>query len=111
MGLFKRLGLTSRRPSSHDNNEDADMPNLQQQPKKSVISLVPLSEVTEESLKVWRQLPGSIRHDPSMISFQQEHDRWKGELKSFLLLPPLLNCGFFPKDISRRWIVGHNNKI
>lgn len=75
MGLLKRLGFTGRastsqaEPSSHEHAPR----------KKSIISLVPLSEVTEASLKVWRQLPGSIRHDPSMISFQQEHERMKGD--------------------------------
>lgn len=73
MGLFKRLGLTGRASTSQSEAENTEAPH-----NKTVISLVPLSEVTEASLKVWRQLPGSIRHDPSMISFQQEHDRWRG---------------------------------
>lgn len=72
MELFKKIGLGGR--TSISNEESIEIPR-----KKSTISLVPLSEVTEESLKVWRQLPGSIRHDPSMISFQQENARWKGE--------------------------------
>lgn len=75
MGLFKRLGFSGR-PSASTNAE----PSVENTPrKKSIICLVPLSEVTEASLKVWRQLPGTIRHDPSMISFQQEHERWKGK--------------------------------
>ena len=73
MGLFKRLGFTGRASTSQSEAENTEAPS-----NKTVISLVPLSEVTEASLKVWRQLPGSIRHDPSMISFQQEHDRWRG---------------------------------
>lgn len=74
MGLLKRLGFTGRATTSRSETSHHEAPR-----KKSIISLVPLSEVTEASLKVWRQLPGSIRHDPSMISFQQEHDRWRGE--------------------------------
>lgn len=74
MGLFKRLGFSGRASTSNTETGNSEVPR-----KKSIISLVPLSEVTEASLKVWRQLPGSIRHDPSMISFQQEHERWKGE--------------------------------
>lgn len=74
MGLFKRLGFSGRPSTSQTETENPEAPR-----NKSIISLVPLSEVTEASLKVWRQLPGSIRHDPSMISFQQEHDRWRGE--------------------------------
>lgn len=77
MGLFKRLtgiGSTAGRASTSTNAEQ-----LEELPrKKSIISLVPLSEVTEASLKVFRQLPATIRHDPSMISFQQENERWKG---------------------------------
>lgn len=74
MGLFKRLGITGRPSTSQSETAQVEAPPR----KRSIISLVPLSEVTEASLKVWRQLPGSIRHDPSMISFQQEHERWKG---------------------------------
>lgn len=73
MGLLKRLNISRRSshaPQTQTSNESDR--------KKSVISLVPLSEVTEESLKVWRALPGKIRHDPSMISFQQVNDNWRG---------------------------------
>lgn len=83
MGLFKRLGISGRPSTSSSSQvEPSAESHHQEQRKKSIISLVPLSEVTEASLKVWRQLPGSIRHDPSMISFQQEHDRWKGEYQA-----------------------------
>lgn len=74
MGLFKKLGFGGRPSTSTAETSEEKPPR-----KRSLISLVPLSEVTAESLKVWRQLPGSIRHDPSMISFQQENARWKGE--------------------------------
>lgn len=74
MGLFKRI------LGSPSTSTQADEPAAENPPRnKSNISLVPLSEVTEASLKVFRQLPGTIRHDPSMISFQQENERWKGE--------------------------------
>lgn len=33
-------------------------------------------------MQVWRNLPGEIRHDPSMINFQREAERWKGEFKN-----------------------------
>lgn len=46
---------------------------------KSVYSLVSLSEVTEGALEVWRGLPEIIRHDPSLASFRQEHERLHGE--------------------------------
>lgn len=74
MGLFKRLGFSGR-ASTQTREPTEEAPR-----KKSIISLVPLSEVTEASLKVWRQLPGEVRRDPSMISFQREAERWKGDL-------------------------------
>lgn len=76
MGLFKRLGFSR---NSTNISEATTQNDCQPPRKRSVISLVPLSEVTEASLKVFRQLPAGIRHDPSMISFQQEHERWKGK--------------------------------
>ena len=42
-------------------------------------SFVSLSEVTEGSLHVWRQLPEKIRQDPSLASFRQEHERLHGK--------------------------------
>lgn len=50
--------------------------------RKRTVSVVPLSEVTEASLELWRTLPTKIRQDPSMVSFQQvdlEHARLHGE--------------------------------
>lgn len=77
MGLFKRM--TMREQSSSSNAPESN--EIVQHRKKSIISPVPLSDVTEASLKVWRQLPGTIRQDPSMASFQLENERWKGIFK------------------------------
>lgn len=75
MGLFKRL---AGRPST---SAEAEEPPIEMPRKKSSF-VVPSSEpVTEASLKVFRGLPVAIRHDPSMVSFQQEHERWKGKRK------------------------------
>lgn len=84
MGLFKRLGLSGRASTSTDGENVPSQPSVSQ--KKASISMVPLSEVTEASLAVWRQLPGTIRHDPSMISFAQENERWKGDYNVFILI-------------------------
>lgn len=46
--------------------------------RKSLFSLISPSDVTEGSLQVWRGLPKKIRHDPSLASFQMEHDRLHG---------------------------------
>lgn len=42
-------------------------------------SVVSLSDVTEESLEVWRALPEKIRHDPSLASFRKKNERIQGE--------------------------------
>lgn len=39
------------------------------------------SDVTEESLQAWLALPSKIRHDPSLASFQLEHERLHGKKK------------------------------
>lgn len=38
-------------------------------------SVVSLSDVTEESLEVWRALPEKIRQDPSLASFRKKDER------------------------------------
>lgn len=43
--------------------------------RPSVVSVVSLSDVTEESLEVWRGLPEEIRHDPAMASFRKKHEK------------------------------------
>lgn len=52
----------------------------EQRRKKSLMNLLGKSRVSEATLQVWRNLPGEIRHDPSMINFQREAERWKGEI-------------------------------
>lgn len=42
-------------------------------------SAVSLSDVTEESLEVWRALPEKIRQDPSLASFRKRNEDIKGE--------------------------------
>lgn len=39
----------------------------------------PQTQLTEQTLQVWRALPAEIRHDPSMASFQMENERIHGE--------------------------------
>lgn len=39
----------------------------------------PQTQLTEQTLQVWRALPSEIRHDPSMASFQLENERIHGE--------------------------------
>lgn len=42
-------------------------------------SVVSLSDVTEESLEVWRALPEKIRHDPSLASFRKKNEKLREE--------------------------------
>lgn len=62
---------------------------------KSVYSVVSLSEVTEGALQVWRALPETIRQDPSLASFRQEHERQIGEYFFFLIS---IDAYLFVKD-------------
>lgn len=77
MGLFKRSRTYSEPPSS----SVQDPMTQDTTPKKSIFDLFSSqkSRVTEATLQVWRNLPGEIRHDPSMVCFQREAERWKGE--------------------------------
>lgn len=75
MGLFKR-------PTRAENTPSTSAPTEQTR-KKSSISFNS-DAVTEASLQVWRGLPSKIRHDPSMVSFQQEEERWKGSIFNLL---------------------------
>lgn len=81
MGLFKRS------KSSSDVVDEAG-PSRPIQPKKTTIFdfLNPnKNRVSEATLQVWRNLPGEIRQDPSMINFQREAERWKGEYSIFFI--------------------------
>lgn len=45
----------------------------------SSYSIVPATEVTQGAVEVWATLPDEIRHDPSLLSFRQQHERMHGE--------------------------------
>lgn len=79
MGLFKRKQQYDPTTSTtHDNIHKRNR-------KKSILNyVIPKSRVSEATLQVFRQLPGEIRHDPSMINFQREAERWNGEF-TFIL--------------------------
>lgn len=47
---------------------------------KNSLQYVQKNEVTEGALQVWRTLPERIRHDPSLASFRQEHERLHGDI-------------------------------
>ncbi|XP_055600405.1 P protein-like isoform X1 [Uranotaenia lowii] len=68
---------------SNGNGEPSGSDKAKKKSKRSrTISVVPISEVTEASLELWRTLPPKIRQDPSMVSFQQvelEHARLHGD--------------------------------
>lgn len=74
--------------------DEMESMNLQKRKKKPLIrkkkeahrpsivsnySVVSLSDVTEESLEVWRALPEKIRDDPSLASFRQKNENIRGE--------------------------------
>lgn len=43
-------------------------------------------DVTEQSLQVWLGLPSKIRRDPSLVSFQMEHERLHGDSELILCI-------------------------
>lgn len=108
MGLFKRL---AGRPST---SAEAEEPPIEMPRKKSSF-VVPSSEpVTEASLKVFRGLPVAIRHDPSMVSFQQEHERWKGKRKFNLSICVADTAGAIPNtpvDLARFYLLSIFHRI
>jgi hypothetical protein len=48
---------------------------------QSFNAVVSLSDVTEESLEVWRALPEKIRQDPSLASFRRKNEKLLGKLE------------------------------
>jgi hypothetical protein len=77
MGILKRLRGGAQ--STGSNAAGGSQKKSKGKRRKSIYNLIPLSEVTEASLEVWSKLPSKIRQDPSMVSFQQEHERLHGE--------------------------------
>lgn len=75
MGKTKRLQSPSAKQAGQ-----TQIQNKSTGRRKSLLSLVSPAEVTEASLEVWRHLPSTIRHDPSMVSFQQENERLHGNI-------------------------------
>jgi hypothetical protein len=94
MGLFKRVNFqideaeastsnnVNQPPQTTTTNENADDDTKKKMRKKSLFNLLGKSRLTEAELQVFRQLPGEIRHDPSMINFQREAERWKGKKRN-----------------------------
>lgn len=74
MGKTKRLQSPSTKQAVQTKIQDKPTNR-----RKSLLSLVSPNDVTEGSLEVWRHLPSTIRHDPSMVSFQQENERLHGK--------------------------------
>ena len=89
MGLFKRSDNISVTPASSSSNQDDQ--GTKRKRKKSLFNLVnPKNRVTEATLQVWRNLPGEIRQDPSMINFQREAERWQGNYAFKLIFCALI---------------------
>lgn len=78
MGLFKRSVAEPGQSSDEAGASQSQMPVAS---KKSIFDflIVNRTRVPEATLAVWRNLPSEIRQDPSMINFQREAERWKGE--------------------------------
>lgn len=48
-------------------------------PRHSVISVLSLSDITEEALDVWNSLPDEIKNDPSLAAFRSRHAELLGK--------------------------------
>lgn len=79
---MEKVNLTSRGKKSHFSKNKAP-------PRPSIVSnysVVSLSDVTEESLEVWRALPEKIREDPSLASFRRKNEKLRKLVIDFLQL-------------------------
>lgn len=82
-GEMKKMKFSDEKKKAQLKKKSPHRPSI-----VSNYSVVSLSEVTEGSLQVWRQLPEKIRQDPSLASFRQEHERLHGECDT-------TNCSYF----------------
>lgn len=73
--VFEKLKLTDRKKKPRFLKKKTAKPRQSIQSNYSVISL---SDVTEESLEIWRGLPQEIRADPSLASFRKKHEKLLG---------------------------------
>ncbi|KAG5668692.1 hypothetical protein PVAND_016621 [Polypedilum vanderplanki] len=73
--ILAKMKLTDRKkkPRFLKSKQPAHRPSIQ-----SNYSVISLSDVTEESLEVWRGLPQEIRQDPSLASFRKKHEKLLG---------------------------------
>lgn len=71
----EKMKLTDRKkkPRFLKKKSSAHRPSIQ-----SNYSVVSLSDVTEESIEVWRGLPEEIRADPALASFRKKHEKILG---------------------------------
>lgn len=87
MGLFNRFkrshGGQDQGEGSSPDGQAADKKKKLKPRRKSFFQFISPSDVTIQSLEVWAGLPQKIRQDPSMASFQMEHDRLHGELNDW----------------------------
>ena len=73
--FVEKMKLTNRKkkPKILKKKSSAHRPSIQ-----SNYSVVSLSDVTEESIEVWRGLPEEIRADPALASFRKKHEKILG---------------------------------
>jgi hypothetical protein len=74
---MEKVNLTSRGKKPQFSKKSPQRPSI-----VSNYSVVSLSDVTEESLEVWRALPEKIREDPSLASFRRKNEKLLGKLLS-----------------------------
>lgn len=84
---LEKMKLGARKKKPHfSKKQSAQRPSI-----ASNYSVVSLSDVTEESLEVWRGLPEKIRQDPSLASFRRKNERIHGNFRNNFLSESKIN--------------------
>lgn len=84
-GKHKNVVFKLLKFNEDEEKKDLERTGVSKRTLRPNYSIISLSQVTEESLEVWRKLPAVIRQDPSLASFRQEHERLHGEFLIFYL--------------------------
>ena len=74
---MEKMNLSPRKKKPLFKKKDLQRPSI-----VSNYSTVSLSDVTEESLEVWRALPEKIRQDPSLASFRKKNEKNSGKFST-----------------------------
>lgn len=89
----KKANIKSSQCEKNDKTSNNNNVNSNEKHKKNTdhrrnpsnYSILPICEVTQDSVDVWASLPDQIRQDPSFKSFRLEHQRIHGKYFYFVI--------------------------